>query len=100
MKGSCIAVGLLLIAATAGAVDVPVSMVDFAFSPDSITISPGDVVVWTNNGVYVHTSTSGVSACRTAGGTRATLAPARPIGTHSQPTAVFPITACITISPG
>ena len=61
MKSTCIAASLLLIAATAGAVDVPVSMVDFAFSPDSITINPGDVVVWTNNGIYTHTSTSGVN---------------------------------------
>ena len=40
---------------------VPVSMVDFAFSPDTVRVNPGDSVIWTNNGTFVHTSTSGVN---------------------------------------
>ncbi len=37
---------------------VNVSMVDNAFQPQSITIQVGDTVVWRNNGVNPHTSTS------------------------------------------
>jgi plastocyanin len=43
------------------AVQVPVSMVDFAFSPETVRVAAGDSVVWTNNGTFLHTSTSGVS---------------------------------------
>ena len=35
-----------------------ISIVDFAFSPQVDTISAGDSVQWTNNGVVTHTSTS------------------------------------------
>lgn len=35
-----------------------VSIVDFAFSPADLTISEGDMVTWTNNGNFTHTSTS------------------------------------------
>jgi plastocyanin len=52
---------LLAAAGLALAVQVPVSMVDFAFSPDSIQVNVGDSVVWTNTGNYIHTSTSGVN---------------------------------------
>jgi hypothetical protein len=40
---------------------MPVSIVDFSFSPDTVRINPGDSVSWTNNGAFTHTSTSGVN---------------------------------------
>jgi plastocyanin len=43
------------------ATQVPVSIVDFAFSPDTVHVNAGDSVTWTNNGAFLHTSTSGVS---------------------------------------
>ena len=43
------------------AAQVPVSMVDFSFSPDTVRVNPGDSVIWTNNGTFIHTSTSGVN---------------------------------------
>jgi len=49
------AVGLSL------ATQIPVSMIEYAFQPDTVRINPGDSVVWTNNGAFLHTSTSGVS---------------------------------------
>ena len=61
---SRISVSALALLAAAGlslAVQVPVSIVDFAFSPDTARINPGDSVVWTNNGAFLHTSTSGVN---------------------------------------
>ncbi|GAA0436153.1 plastocyanin/azurin family copper-binding protein [Streptomyces luteireticuli] len=36
----------------------PVSIVDFAFQPDQLTIVFGDEVVWTNNGNTTHTVTA------------------------------------------
>jgi plastocyanin len=42
------------------AVQVPVSIVDNLFQPDTVTINRGDSVIWTNNGTFLHTSTSGV----------------------------------------
>ncbi len=53
-------VTLLALAGLSLAVRVPVSIVDFAFSPDSLVLNLGDSVVWTNNGAAIHTSTSGV----------------------------------------
>jgi len=38
-----------------------VSMIEYAFQPDTVRINPGDSVIWTNNGLFLHTSTSGVS---------------------------------------
>ena len=38
-----------------------VSIVDFSFSPDPVSISVGESVVWTNDGGALHTSTSGTS---------------------------------------
>jgi plastocyanin len=61
MRESGIVLGLLLTTVVAAAAQIPVSMIDFAFSPDSISISTGDEVVWTNNGSYIHTSTSGTN---------------------------------------
>jgi plastocyanin len=52
---------LLALVAASSAVQVPVGIIDNAFSPDSVQIAPGDSIVWTNNGVNPHTSTSGVS---------------------------------------
>jgi plastocyanin len=37
---------------------VDVSIVDFAFQPAVIKINVGDTVKWTNNGTFIHTSTS------------------------------------------
>ena len=49
------AVGLSL------ATQIPVSMIEYAFQPDTVRINPGDSVIWTNNGAFLHSSTSGVS---------------------------------------
>ncbi len=54
-------VALVMVVALSGATQVPVSIVDFAFSPDTVRINPGDSVIWTNNGAFLHTSTSGVN---------------------------------------
>ena len=57
-----VAVGALSMVVSLGlATQVPVSMVDFAFSPDTVRISAGDSVIWTNDGTFLHTSTSGVN---------------------------------------
>jgi plastocyanin len=62
MSRISVSVGALLIAVgLSWATKVPVSIVDFSFSPDSVQVSPGDSVIWTNNGAFLHTSTSGVS---------------------------------------
>jgi len=36
-------------------------MIEYAFQPDTVRIGPGDSVIWTNNGAFLHSSTSGVS---------------------------------------
>ncbi|MFN2503312.1 MAG: plastocyanin/azurin family copper-binding protein [Acidimicrobiales bacterium] len=52
-------VGLTVVAPNAaGAADFQVSMVDFAYSPASITVNVGDRVTWTNNGFESHTVTA------------------------------------------
>jgi len=62
MSRLVIAIGTLLASvAVSSAVQVPVSIVDNAFSPDSVQIGAGDSVVWTNNGVNPHSSTSGTN---------------------------------------
>ena len=58
---SALVTALLTAAGLSLAVQVPVSIVDFAFSPDSVQLNPGDSVKWTNSGTYTHTSTSGVN---------------------------------------
>ena len=58
---SVLVVGLLMAVGLSLAVQVQVNMVDFSFSPDSVRINAGDSVMWTNNGTYTHTSTSGVN---------------------------------------
>ncbi len=54
-------VTLLTAAGLSWATQVPVSIAEFAFSPDTVRIGPGDSVIWTNNGAFLHTSTSGVA---------------------------------------
>jgi len=58
---SVLVVALLTAAGLSLAVQVPVSMIESAFQPDTVRINPGDSVIWTNNGVFLHTSTSGVA---------------------------------------
>ena len=41
----------------ADAADHSVSIINLSFSPNSITISPGDTVIWTNNDGTAHTVT-------------------------------------------
>jgi len=62
-----VSIFLFLLSAAAFAKTENVSIVDFAFSPQNITIDVGDTVVWTNNGVAPHTATSGTS-CPTGDG--------------------------------
>ncbi|MFI5294658.1 MAG: CHRD domain-containing protein [Thermodesulfovibrionales bacterium] len=56
-----VSVFIFLLSTAAFAATVPVSIVDFAFSPQNITIEVGDTVVWTNNGAFPHTTTSGTN---------------------------------------
>ena len=58
---SVLLVELLMAVALSSAAQVSVSIVDFAFSPDTVRVNPGDSVHWTNNGTFMHTSTSGVN---------------------------------------
>jgi plastocyanin len=44
------------------AATAPVSIVDFGFSPSSITVSAGTTVVWTNTGQSIHSVTSDTGA--------------------------------------
>jgi plastocyanin len=44
--------------AAGGSVDRPVSMIDLAFSPRSVSAVVGDSVTWTNRGSAVHTATA------------------------------------------
>jgi len=46
--------------ALAWATVVPVSIAEYAFTPTPANVVQGDTVVWTNNGAFTHTSTSGV----------------------------------------
>ena len=47
--------------AVASAAVVPVTITEFAFTPTPVNVMPGDTVVWTNNGGFSHTTTSGVN---------------------------------------
>jgi plastocyanin len=58
---SVLVVALLTAAGLSLASQVPVSMIEYAFQPDTVRVSPGDSVIWTNNGAVLHSSTSGVS---------------------------------------
>jgi plastocyanin len=55
-----IPVVVLMLSAGASAATVTVDVLDSSFSPESLLVMPGDTVVWTNNGVFPHTTTSGV----------------------------------------
>ena len=50
------------VSAPSSAATVHVSIVDFGFSPASITVSPGTTVVWTNTGQSIHSVTSDTGA--------------------------------------
>jgi hypothetical protein len=39
-----------------------VSIIDFAFSPSTLTIAPGNTVTWTNHGATAHTVTADAGA--------------------------------------
>jgi len=58
---SVLVVAMLTTAGLSLATQVPVSMIEYAFQPDTVRIGPGDSVIWTNNGAFLHSSTSGVS---------------------------------------
>ena len=50
------ALGLaLLLAGPAAAADVPVTIHEFRFDPETVTVARGDRVVWTNRDDTVHT---------------------------------------------
>lgn len=48
--------------ARAGGTDHAVEIIDFAFSPATLTITAGDTVTWTNGDPVVHTATSTTGA--------------------------------------
>lgn len=56
-----VSIFVFLLSTAAFAATVPVSIQDFFFSPQNITIEVGDTVVWTNNGAFPHTTTSGTN---------------------------------------
>jgi LPXTG-motif cell wall-anchored protein len=55
----------LAVGGPASAATSSVSIVDFAFSPATITIAPGDSVLWANNGNTQHTSSSDLGSGET-----------------------------------
>jgi plastocyanin len=61
MKRINILLLLSLFLSLVSAARVSVSIVDFAFVPDTVQIFQHDSVIWTNNGIFLHTSTSGVN---------------------------------------
>jgi len=50
--------GMLTLGPALARADTSVSVVDNSFSPQTITIAPGDTVTWTNNGSMNHTVTA------------------------------------------
>lgn len=58
---SILALGLLTAVTLSRATRIPVTIVDFAFQPDTVRIGLGDSVIWTNSGTFTHTSTSGIN---------------------------------------
>ena len=69
MKISKVFLGALIVPFLIGipaahATIVQVQMLDdlfnFRFDPDSVTVNAGDTILWTNNGAFAHTSTSGL----------------------------------------
>ncbi|HEU4366315.1 MAG TPA: plastocyanin/azurin family copper-binding protein [Candidatus Krumholzibacteria bacterium] len=61
-----VVVAVAALAPRAAAVNHMISILDSQFSPQNLVIHPNDTVTWKNNGVLVHTSTSG-NPCRTNG---------------------------------
>lgn len=57
-----LAVGAALVLQPAHAASGGVSIVDFTFSPASITVNTGDTVTWMNTGSATHTATSDAGA--------------------------------------
>jgi plastocyanin len=63
MKKSLLIIGLIFGSLTSlSAATFNVSITDDVFTPQNLSISTGDEVIWTNNGSNAHTSTSG-SGC-------------------------------------
>jgi plastocyanin len=52
--------GVLFLSANAYAAIVDVSIVNFSFVPQTVTVNTGDSVRWTNNDSTAHTTTSGM----------------------------------------
>jgi len=57
--GFCLSI--LLGTLIAHAATTHVNIIDFGFSPPSVSISVGDTVTWTNTGSFTHTTTSGTT---------------------------------------
>jgi plastocyanin len=63
MKKKLLTISLIFgVTASLSAATFNVSMTNDMFSPQTLNISTGDMVIWTNNGTNAHTSTSG-SGC-------------------------------------
>lgn len=58
VSAGVLAMGVVMLSA-APALAASVSAVDFKFVPQTVTISPGETVTWTNNGQSPHTVTGG-----------------------------------------
>jgi plastocyanin len=61
MKRINILLLLSLFLSLVSATTVPVSIVEYQFIPDTAQVVQGDTIVWTNNGAFLHTSTSGIN---------------------------------------
>jgi len=61
MSKMSIVIGAALLLSPAPVTQVPVSMIDYSFDPDTARVNAGDSVVWTNNGIAGHTTTSGLN---------------------------------------
>jgi len=53
-----LAFSMLLVQPIVARADTSISIVDNSFSPQTITIAPGETVTWTNNGTMQHTVTA------------------------------------------
>lgn len=54
--GACL--GGFLMSATGLAATVPVTIDNYAFSPKTVTVHPGDTILWTNKDAVAHTVTA------------------------------------------
>jgi len=59
LAAAAAALATWLVAGGALAADSAVSIANFAFDPDTVTIQVGDTVTWTNNDGTAHTATAG-----------------------------------------